>query len=68
MSISADNVQDPDLLPFEAKALELMIAKREYYVEQGRAKEAHGLGTGIMILWNTLKGNPIPNQTNWSKL
>jgi hypothetical protein len=31
-----------------------MLEKREKYVAQGRNREAHGLGTGIWILWKSL--------------
>jgi hypothetical protein len=56
MSLDLVDIHDEELLPLEAQALGMMLAKREAYVEQGRAREAHGLGTGIWILWNTLKG------------
>ena len=47
---------DPELIPNEARALMEMLHKREQYVMQGRAREAHGAGTMIMILWDCLKG------------
>jgi hypothetical protein len=34
--------------------LQQMLEKREIYVAQGRNREAHGIGTGIWILWRTL--------------
>ena len=47
---------DPELIPCEARALMEMLHKREQYVMQGRAREAHGAGTMIMIMWDCLKG------------
>jgi hypothetical protein len=45
---------DPRISEPDARALQLMLEKRENYVAQGRSREAHGLGTGIWILWRTL--------------
>lgn len=52
------DIRDPRLTEMEALALAKMLKKREQYVRQGRAKEAHGLGTGIWILWKTLIQEP----------
>jgi hypothetical protein len=70
MSLEQVDIYDEELLPLEAAALAMMLAKREAYVEQGRAKEAHGLGTGIWIMWNTLKGYlpPTEPETYWGTL
>ena len=48
------NLQDPKLSELEAVALAKMIAKRESYIDQGRFREAHGLGTGIYMLWSVI--------------
>ena len=48
------DLQDPRITELEAVALAKMLTKREVYVQQGRAREAHGLGTGIVLLWRTL--------------
>ena len=45
---------DKRLTELEAISISKMLAKREQYVHEGRGREAHGLGTGIMILWLTL--------------
>jgi hypothetical protein len=50
------NLQDKRLTELEAVALAKMLSKREQYVQQGRAREAHGAGTAIWILWSTLTG------------
>ena len=68
MSLHTVDIHDPELLPVERQALALMLDKREQYVDQGRAREAHGAGTMIMILWNTLKGGPHNDITNWGQL
>lgn len=52
------DIRDPRLTEAESLALAKMLQKRELYVRQGRAKEAHGLGTGIWILWKTLIDEP----------
>lgn len=49
---------DRDLTPTEAIALQQMVAKRELYVQQGRAREAHGAGTMIMMLWSVIHRFP----------
>ena len=48
------NPWHPGLTEQESFALSKMLEKREQYVEQGRADAAHGLGTGIWILWRSL--------------
>lgn len=68
MSLHVVDIHDPELIPLEAQALGLMLAKREQYVMQGRSREAHGAGTMILILWNTLKGGPHNDATNWGAL
>lgn len=52
--LSEVNPQDPRITEREALALQLMLRKRESYVEQGRSREAHGMGTAIWMLWKTL--------------
>ena len=52
------DIRDPRLSEKDSLALVKMLQKREQYVRQGRAKEAHGLGTGIWILWRTLIDEP----------
>ena len=61
------NLQDERLTTLEAVALTKMLQKREQYVEQGRAAEAHGLGTGIWMLWVTLT-NGKKYDTGWAQL
>jgi hypothetical protein len=56
------NPLDVRLSSEEALALYRMIQKREQYVGQGRSREAHGLGTGIHIMWRTLTGE-VPKST-----
>ena len=56
------DLQDERLTPELRLALYRMLQKREQYVDQGRAREAHGLGTGIYILWKTLIGE-MPKAT-----
>jgi hypothetical protein len=63
------NPYDDELLPVEQSALIKMLRKREQYVEQGRAGEAHGAGTMIWILWNELKADYHDTMpTDWTIL
>lgn len=52
--LSEIDLNDKRLTELEALALRRMLEKRESYVSAGRARDAHGLGTGIWILWKTL--------------
>lgn len=61
------DLKDERLSTLEAEALSKMLDKREQYVEQGRAAEAHGLGTGIWILWLTLT-NGKKYETGWAAI
>ena len=61
------NLQDERLTELEAVALSKMITKREQYVDQGRAREAHGAGMAIWILWSTLLDGR-QYVTNWGEL
>ena len=61
------NLQDKRLTELEAIALSKMLQKREQYVHQGRGREAHGIGTGIVIFWRTITdGRDFI--TNWGQL
>lgn len=63
--LSEIQLPDPRITAVEELALCRMIDKREMYVEQGRFRDAHGLGTGIWILWMTLTGRyEEPKTTN----
>jgi hypothetical protein len=69
MSLEDIDVYDQELLPVEAQALVRMLEKREQYVNQGRAREAHGAGTMIWIMWTTLKnGVPPEDETSYGSL
>jgi hypothetical protein len=37
-----------------AMAFERMLEKRSEYLIQGRHREAHGLGAGLLILWTVM--------------
>ena len=63
--LSQIKLPDTRLSAQEELALCRMINKRESYVEQGRFRDAHGLGTGIWILWATLTGSiEVEQKTN----
>jgi hypothetical protein len=52
----------------ESIALAAMLAKHKEYAYAGRADDAHGLGTGIWILWRSLLDFRDTVPTNWSEL
>lgn len=61
------DLQDPRITELEAVAIAKMLAKREQYVREGRGREAHGIGTAIMITWTTItEGREYI--TNWGTL
>ena len=49
--------KSPHLTKLERETLTAMLAKREKYVFQGRAREAHGAGTAILIFWQHIVGD-----------
>jgi hypothetical protein len=52
----------------ESIALIAMLAKHKDYSYAGRVDDAHGLGTGIWILWRSLLDFQDTVPTNWSNL
>jgi hypothetical protein len=57
------------LLPMERQALQLMLDKRQYYVDQCRPREAHGAAAVILIAWRALIEDFSPTQpTGWGEL
>jgi hypothetical protein len=52
----------------ESIALIRMLEKREQYVHRGAAYEAHGAGTMILLLWNTLTEFRDTLPTGWDDL
>ena len=61
------NPLSPELTEPESFALTRMLEKREQYVEQGRFDCAHGAGTMIWILWQSLTYGK-QQQTGWGEL
>ena len=63
--LSQIRLPDARVPPEVEVAMCRMMDKREFYIEQGRFRDAHGLGTGIWILWMTLTGRyEEPKTTN----
>lgn len=54
MALNDIDLSDSILTELEVQAFKAMLAKRESYVRQGRAREAHGAGTMIKMLWDSL--------------
>jgi len=52
--LSEVDPSDKRLTELESLAIQRMLEKRQKYVYAGRSRDAHGLGTGIWILWKTL--------------
>jgi hypothetical protein len=68
MSLRDINPFDMRLTTLESLAFARMIDKRERYVEAGRTRDAHGLGMGIWILWQTLISEPVQQDTGLADL
>lgn len=68
MSLAVVNPYSPHISDAESRALSAMLAKRESYVEQGRAREAHGAGTMIMLLWGCLHSFSDTDPTGFDQL
>ena len=64
MSWAEIDPTDSDLTPREAIALQQMVANREQYVYQGRTREAHGMGTAILIFWRVIHRFPDDGFSN----
>ena len=73
MTADADNVlaqinlRDHRLSELESIAMAKILTKREQYIRQGRAGEAHGAGTAVWILWLELTQGR-QHITGWSEL
>lgn len=65
MSLVEVNPDDPNLSEMERSALIRMLEKFENYVHRGASKEAHGAGTMILLLWETLTEFQRTEPTNW---
>jgi hypothetical protein len=52
--------ENPLLSPRDRDLIRLLVRKHQIYIEQGRGREAHGMGTAILIVWQvaTMPGNP----------
>lgn len=67
--LSQIRLPDARVPPEVEVAMCRMMDKREFYIEQGRFRDAHGLGTGIWILWTTLIDKFEPaSKTNLGEL
>jgi hypothetical protein len=42
----------PVLSPRDSDLLRMLVRKHQQYIEQGRGREAHGMGTAILIVWH----------------
>jgi len=55
------------LSKMESLILTRLLAKREKYMDQGRHREAHGLGQGIHIVWHAIHEFPEEVPTDWGQ-
>jgi hypothetical protein len=60
MGILDVDLRSPLLTPRDAELLRALIAKRTFYAEQGRSREAHGVLTSILIVWQSVAQPDIP--------
>ena len=57
--ISQVNPHDDELIPLEKIALLAMLSKRNQYLDQGKYLESYGADSMILLLWETLKSDPL---------
>ena len=43
--------ENPVLAPRDRELLRMLVRKHQVYIEQGRGREAHGMGTAILVVW-----------------
>jgi hypothetical protein len=43
--------ENPVLAPRDREMLRMLVRKHQVYIEQGRGREAHGMGTAILVVW-----------------
>jgi hypothetical protein len=43
--------ESPVLAARDRDLLRLLVRKHQVYIEQGRGREAHGMGTAILLVW-----------------
>ena len=50
--------ESPVLAARDRDLLRMLVRKHQGYIEQGRGREAHGMGTAILLVWQvaTLPG------------
>ena len=51
--------ENPVVAARDRELLRLLVRKHQVYIEQGRGREAHGMGTAILVVWQvaTMPGN-----------
>ena len=43
--------ESPVLAERDRELLRMLVRKHQGYIEQGRGREAHGMGTAILLVW-----------------
>ena len=43
--------ENPVLAERDREMLKMLVRKHQVYIEQGRGREAHGMGTAILVVW-----------------
>jgi hypothetical protein len=43
--------ESPVLSARDRDLLRMLVRKHQVYIEQGRGREAHGMGTAILVVW-----------------
>jgi hypothetical protein len=52
--------QSPMLSERDAELMRALARRRQRYIEQGRGREAHGVGSAIAIVWQSVSQPDIP--------
>lgn len=58
MTFADINPRAPGLTEREATALQALIVKRDIYLSQGRAREAHAVGVALWLAWQVFRDSP----------
>jgi hypothetical protein len=51
--------ESPVLAERDRELLRILVRKHQVYIEQGRGREAHGMGTAILLVWQV---STMPDQ------
>jgi hypothetical protein len=60
--IAAVDPDSPAICDRDRDLLRNLVRKHQMYIEQGRGREAHGMGTAILAVWQVATGPDRPSE------